>query len=153
MMHTKISFAIYILNIVHLCDAFAPAYQSRTILTTHISSVANVGEQSTTKSKFIDALDQPFDRITKGSTTRTQLLNDVINEKGGLPNPGSRESFASVAEGVWRVVYAPHMTFMSGLARGEFSVQVSLLFIILFLSISQYVLISHVMYIQYAPHT
>ena len=124
-MHTKISFAFYVLNIVHLCDAFAPAYQSRTILTTKISAVADVGEQSTTMSKFIDALDQPFDRITKGSTTRTQLLNDVINEKCGLQNPGSRESLASVAEGVWRVLYAPHMTFMSGLARGEFSVQVS----------------------------
>ena len=123
MTHKKILFAIYVLSI-HLCDAFAPAYQSRTILTTQISAVADVGEQST-KSKFIDALDQPFDRITKGSNTRTQLLNDVINEKGGLPNPGSRESFASVAEGVWRVIYAPHMTFMSGLARGEFSVQVS----------------------------
>ena len=65
-----------------MCDAFAPAYQPRTILTTQISAVADIGEQST-KSKFIDALDQPYDRITKGSNTRTQLLNDVINEKGG----------------------------------------------------------------------
>lgn len=93
---------------------------------THISSSASVEEHTTTKSKFLQSLDIPYD-LNKGSKERTKLLNDVIDTRGGLSNPGSQESFASVATGSWRVCYAPHMTFMSGLARGEFSVQVSLI--------------------------
>jgi len=78
-----------------------------------------------TKSKFLQSLDIPYD-LNKGSKERTKLLNDVIDTGGGLSNPGSQQSFKSVAPGSWRVCYAPHMTFMSGLAGGEFSVKVSL---------------------------
>ena len=91
---------------------------------THLPSSAIEGH-TTTKSKFLQSLDIPYD-LNKGSKERTKLLNDVIDTGGGLSNPGSQQSFKSVAPGSWRVCYAPHMTFMSGLARGEFSVLVSL---------------------------
>ena len=93
-------------------------------ISTHLLSSA-IEEDTTTKSKFLQSLDIPYE-LNKGSKERTKLLNDVIDAGGGLLNPGSQESFESVATGSWRVCYAPHMTFMSGLARGEFSVQVSL---------------------------
>lgn len=122
------------------CDAFVPV----SVETAVAASSVGVGEQTTrtnflaaldrpasaigeqtTRTKFLDVLDKPYD-LNKRTDTRTQLLNDVINKENGLPNPGSLESFASVAPGVWRVVYAPHMTIMAGLFQGELSVQYDL---------------------------
>ena len=80
---------------------------------------------STVKSKFIDSLDRSYD-LNKGSKERTGLLNDLIQNGHSIEHPGSQESFMPVAPGRWRVVYAPHMTTMSGLAGGEFSVQYDL---------------------------
>ena len=79
---------------------------------------------STTKADFVDSLDRPYDLNGEGAV-RTSLLDDVIRGNDGLADPGSSESFASVAPGTWRVVYAPHMTAMSGLLGGELSVRVS----------------------------
>ena len=113
------------------CDAFSPVHlRPRTavvdtqLLRSSAAATATVGEQKQTKAQFLDALDKPYD-MNKRSEDRTQLLNDVLDMEGGLANPGSEDSFSSVASGVWRVVYAPHMTIMAGLVQGEFSVQVS----------------------------
>jgi len=127
MKHQRLIFAIYVTVVSSICDAFTTGVcRSRFVVatSTHLSSSA-IEEHTTTKSKFLQSLDIPYD-LNKGSKERTKLLNDVIDTQDGLSNPGSQESFASVAPGSWRVCYAPHMTFMSGLARGEFSVKVSL---------------------------
>lgn len=89
------------------------------------SAAAVLGEEDTTKARFLESLDIPYD-LNARSETRTQLLNDVIDDRrgDGVPNPG--RDFASVAPGAWRVCYAPHMTIMAGLFRGEFSVQYDL---------------------------
>ncbi|KAL7536890.1 hypothetical protein ACHAXR_007464 [Thalassiosira sp. AJA248-18] len=106
------------------CDAFAPApHRKRTKAAAIQQAHANeavTGEK--TREKFLGTLDRPYDLNTR-SELRTQLLNDVIANGAGLPNPGSQESFGSVAPGSWRVCYAPHMTIMAGLFQGELSVQ------------------------------
>ena len=88
------------------------------------------------KSDFVDALDRPYD-LNVGSDARTSLLDGVVLGGGGLVDPGSRASFATVAPGVWRVVYAPHMTTIAGLLGCELSVRVSssrmcMFFVVLF---------------------
>ena len=102
------------------CDAFAPKSR-RAITKVSLQAASLVGEQA--KSQFLESLDEPYD-LNQRSETRTQLVNDIIDKCNGITNPGSQESFAAVAPGVWRVVYAPHMTIMAGLFQGEFSVQV-----------------------------
>jgi hypothetical protein len=79
---------------------------------------------ATTRDEFFDALDTPYS-LNGISESRTELVDDLIRFGGGLPNPGSRETFASVAPGSWDVVYAPHMTHISNLLGCELSVQVS----------------------------
>lgn len=112
------------------CDAFAPAAFSptphrRSRATSHVANAATSAVDTQIKNKFLASLDRPYDLNTR-SETRTQLLNDVIENQGGLSNPGSQKSFATVAPGMWRVCYAPHMTIMAGLFQGEFSVQYDL---------------------------
>lgn len=115
-----------ILMAIGACDAFTTISRPRNKLIVREAQSSVVGEQ--TKTAFLEALDvdRPYD-LNVRSEIRTKLLNEVI-DKGSLPggsgisNPGSDESFASVAPGSWRVVYAPHMTTMAGLLRGEFSV-------------------------------
>lgn len=108
------------------CDAFAPV-QLRPIrahrLATTIESEA-VGSDIDAKTIFLDTLDRPYD-LNEHGENRSNLLNALVDSGAGLSNPGSTESFASVAPGVWRVVYAPHMTTIAGLFHGELSVQVS----------------------------
>lgn len=107
------------------CDAFAPASR-RTINTHHAAATATTtAEEQIAKANFLEALDRPYD-LNTSSETRTQLLNDIMDKGSGLPNPGSQKSFSSVAAGVWRVVYAPHMTIMASLVRGELSVEYDL---------------------------
>ena len=138
LLHTQSEFLVYIMKhqrfifaicvvVVSICDAFTTGNcRSKTSVATSTYLSSSVIEEHTiTKSKFLQSLDIPYD-LNKGCKERAKLLNDVIDTGGGLSNPGSQESFQSVAPGSWRVCYAPHMTFMSGLARGEFSVQVSL---------------------------
>ena len=128
---------------IAVCDAFAPAPVSHRPRPTNganeaVQLAAAVAEAEI-KTNFFEALDRPYDLNTR-SKTRTQLLNDVIDGGGGLQNPGSRETFESVAEGTWRVCYAPHMTIMFGLFQGEVSVQVSSqgLDVIVFTSLRHY---------------
>jgi len=80
---------------------------------------------STVKSRFFNSLDCVND-LNKASKERTELLNDIIEKGDSVSNPGSRESFMPMAPGRWRVIYAPHMTTMAGLAGGQFSVQYDL---------------------------
>ena len=80
---------------------------------------------STVKSRFFNSLDCVND-LNKASKERTELLNDIIEKGDSVANPGSRESFLPMAPGRWRVIYAPHMTTMAGLAGGKFSVQYDL---------------------------
>ena len=104
------------------CDAFAPTHNHRTRSQALLSTA--IKAKATTVDDFLNTLDAPPGKINARSETRTNLLNNVIAE-GGLPNPGSKESFMGVAPGMWRVCYAPHMTKMAGLFQGEFSVEVS----------------------------
>lgn len=119
---------IAILALAVPCDAFSPVHHlpkvnvPAPIGVHHATSSGITGEQL--KTNFLESLDRPYN-LNKRSEQRTQLLNDVIVNGDGLPNPGSKESFSSVAPGVWRVCYAPHMTIMAGVFQGEFSVQVS----------------------------
>ncbi|KAL7528827.1 hypothetical protein ACHAWF_002724 [Thalassiosira exigua] len=86
---------------------------------------ATATEGQPTKAKFLGELDRPYD-LNERTKTRTSLLDDIITQGAGLPNPGSEESFALAAPGVWKVCYAPHMTTMAGLFQGEFSVEYDL---------------------------
>ena len=88
------------------------------------ATAAATATTATPKSDFFDALDRPYD-LNGGSVARTGLLDGVVRGGGGLVDPGSRGSFAPVAPGVWRVVYAPHMTTIAGLFGCELSVRVS----------------------------
>ena len=90
------------------------------------SSPRQISDSKTaSKRKFLDSLDHLND-LNQGSKDRTELLNNLIENGDSLSRPGSRDSFMSVAPGRWRVIYAPHMTTMSGLAGGKFSVQYDL---------------------------
>ena len=118
--------------VIATCDAFDPVFRfrhsTRARRLADIKSEAEADSASdkgrTTKTNFLDALDRPYD-LNAHSETRTNLLNALIHSEYGIANPGSKESFASVAPGVWRVVYAPHMTIIASLFRGGLSVQVS----------------------------
>jgi hypothetical protein len=108
------------------CDAFAPV-QLRPIRVHRLAATIKaeaVGSDINAKTSFLDSLDRPYD-LNEHGENRSNLLNALVDSGDGLSNPGSTESFASVAPGVWRVVYAPHMTTIAGLFRGELSVQVS----------------------------
>ena len=128
MKHMRVLVALILATVSS--DGFAPvSHRLRKKVVVSKAQAAAVGEQP--KAIFLETLDRdrPYD-LNARSETRTQLLNEVINKGslpggGGLSNPGSRASFASVAPGSWRVVYAPHMTIMAGLFQGELSVQVS----------------------------
>ena len=116
--------------IIASCDAFAPL-QLRPIRAHRlavIKSVAVAGSDNNAKTKFLGSLDRPYD-LNEHDENRTNLLNALADSGAGLSNPGSTESFALVAPGVWRVVYAPHMTTIAGFFRGELSVQVSWTFV------------------------
>lgn len=107
------------------CDALAPVQlrRIRAHRLAEIKSEAVAGSDNSAKTKFLDSLDRPYD-LNEHGENRTNLLNALIDSGAGLSNPGSTGSFASVAPGIWRVVYAPHMTTIAGLFHGELSVQV-----------------------------
>jgi len=96
------------------------------------------------KGSFLRSLDS-WDSLNAAGGDRSALLDTLIknrrevdqimdddstvgkkDERKGSPSlrrPGSCEAFSVVAPGTWDVIYAPHMTFMAGLAGGEFQVQ------------------------------
>ncbi len=114
------------LDAYNQCTTFLREFfSSSSLRVVDATKSAAMKSSSTLKSRFLDSLDRSYD-LNKGSKERTGLLNDLIQNGDSIEHPGSQESFMPVAPGRWRVVYAPHMTTMSGLAGGEFSVQYDL---------------------------
>lgn len=70
---------------------------------------------------FINSLDSPSSSssISINNNNKIELLNDITEERTNLLSnliktnpillPGSTESFATIAPGVWKVIYAPHI--------------------------------------------
>mmetsp|Transcript_9031 Transcript_9031/g.11652 ORF Transcript_9031/g.11652 Transcript_9031/m.11652 type:complete len:309 (-) Transcript_9031:537-1463(-) len=99
----------------------------------------------TDKLIFLESLDQ-LNTLNPASQQRTSLLNTMIQQKTivddvknvkvnddidvtsstSLKNPGDADSFSKVAQGTWKVIYAPHMTTISSLFNGSFDVSYSL---------------------------
>lgn len=98
----------------------------------------------TDKDLFLESLDA-LDTLNVASKERTHLLNQMIQSKQeverininnksqtsqerryvpsqSLLNPGRLSSFSNVATGTWKVIYAPHMTTISGTVGGTFDV-------------------------------
>lgn len=113
----------------------------RSLLLATSSTDEKAGQLGTNKESFLQSLDNNY-TLNQASKERTSLLNKMISEKIttenlnkktngetdgsevptlSLMNPGSE--YASVAPGLWKVVYAPHMTTISGLFGGSFDVQ------------------------------
>ncbi len=106
------------------CDAFAlPAGPSSKTNQFNLFGAGSTEalHSSTRKTAFLECLELPFD-LNPRSEERTKLLNELMDGGGSFANPGSEETFALTAPGVWKVVYAPHMTIMAGLFQGKFSV-------------------------------
>jgi hypothetical protein len=103
-------------------------------------------KQSTKSDKhvFLESLDR-WNTLNTASIERTSLLNQMIQSKKevlrlnrinssplspkqtsvpaqSLMNPGRLSSFSMVANGTWKVIYAPHMTTISGIFGGTFDV-------------------------------
>eukprot|EP01082_Thalassiosira_pseudonana_P006434 g6053.t1 g6053 contig20:696970-697845(+) len=112
----------------HGCEAFVPLFLQRVGLSSdELCGVrsTHLAAEDSAKNRFLESLDNQYD-LNQSSVLRTQLLNDLIVDGNGLANPASNAAFAPVASGVWRVVYAPHITTIAGLFGGEFSVQYDL---------------------------
>ena len=95
-------------------------------------------DSDSVKAQFLESLEN-LDKLNQASKDRTALVSKMINEKVltsnlranlkkngmdySLAKPGSKQSFEQVAAGTWKVIYAPHMTTISGLFGGNFDVQ------------------------------
>jgi hypothetical protein len=73
---------------------------------------------TSSKNRFIQALDNP-NAFNIAKKERTQLVAEMIQENP-VPAPGSTSSFAPLAVGKWRIVYAPHISVMGQIFRGSF---------------------------------
>lgn len=96
------------------CDAFCPTIRSF-VKQTQRCAVKQPRQE------FLDSLSLPYE-LNENNPSRTQLLKKLIESEskpGGssLANPGGVETFAAVAPGAWKVVYAPHMTIAAGLLK------------------------------------
>lgn len=74
--------------------------------------------QPASKNEFLRNLDDPtaFNAATKD---RTRLVAEMTKENP-VEAPGSTSSFAPLAEGTWRIVYAPHIDIMGRIFQGKF---------------------------------
>ena len=111
-----------------------------------MASTSTEETMGTNKQNFLQSLDK-LDTLNKASNERTSLLNRMITEKVittdlngkinnddegivvptlSLDKPGSDSTFSAVAPGTWKVIYAPHMTTISGFFGGNFDVQYTL---------------------------
>lgn len=92
------------------------------------------------KDAFLSSLDH-LDTLNQHNKDRTRLLQEMMDSKVEIPitdytisgdastspdvsieNPGAWQSMQPVAEGTWKVVYAPHMTSMADLGGGTLDV-------------------------------
>ena len=90
---------------------------------------------SSAKDRFVASLTD-LDTLNQHDKDRTRLLQEMIDSKVEVPiqeykrsgsnasieNPGLWQSMQPVAKGTWKVVYAPHMTTMAGIAGGSLDV-------------------------------
>jgi hypothetical protein len=111
-----------------------------------IASSSTEQRVGTNKQMFLQSLDT-LNTLNQASKKRTELLDKMISEKvttkdlnnalttseadgilptASLENPGLESIFSSVAPGTWKVIYAPHMTTIAGIAGGKFDVQYTL---------------------------
>jgi hypothetical protein len=91
---------------------------SFSILESFAAKTANPEASSPTKTAFLDGLD---DRLgfNKATKERTDLVK-ALTLDNPTQSPGSTGSFSPLAVGTWRIVYAPHISTMGGLAGGVF---------------------------------
>jgi hypothetical protein len=73
---------------------------------------------TTTKDILLQKLDDP-QTFNSANKERTQLVADLTKENP-VDAPGSTQSFAPLACGTWRIVYAPHIYTMGSLLQGSF---------------------------------
>jgi len=75
-------------------------------------------QQSQEKATFLTSLNREnaFNTATK---QRTELLNSMVTTNP-TTRPGSVDSFQNIAPGTWQIVYAPHISTLSGLLAGSF---------------------------------
>ncbi len=124
-----------------------PFISSSSLKASHITlkaaqeeTLASMGNH---KEKFLKSLDR-VDSLNEATKERTKMVQEMIDNKmivsveqwmedneviqssdscKSLEKPGLRETFDSVAQGNWKVLYAPHMTTIGNLFGGGFDVQ------------------------------
>lgn len=111
-----------------------PKTRATSLSMTPTSSVKNTVLCTSAKDTFLSSLDT-LDRLNTHHKDRTRLLQEMIDSRVEIPiqdylkdststnnvsiqNPGQWESMQMIAQGTWKVIYAPHMTIMAGLAGG-----------------------------------
>jgi len=92
------------------------------------------------KETFLNSLEHD-NKLNKHTNERSFLLRKLLYNKqvqpsstftsspsspNSIQNPGSLESIQTVASGLWKVIYAPHMTTMANIGGGELDVQYDL---------------------------
>jgi hypothetical protein len=71
------------------------------------------------KSAFLNSLDKT-DNFNTASKTRTEILNDLV-AANPTKRPGAGDVFSPIACGTWKIIYAPHISTLSGLVGGSFN--------------------------------
>lgn len=79
-------------------------------------SVSKVNNNNNVKKSFYDALDD-HKKLNEASSDRTTFVQK-LTESNPTNCPGSTKSFAPIAVGTWRVIYAPHITTLSKILLG-----------------------------------
>jgi len=118
--------------------------QIQHVQTTMSSSTASNDSKTTftnnDKETFLNSLEHD-NKLNKHTNERSFLLRKLLYNKqvqpsstftsslsspNSIQNPGSLESIQTVASGLWKVIYAPHMTTMANIGGGELDVQYDL---------------------------
>lgn len=89
-------------------------------------AASRVQEAAGLKQELLAALRRPSPPPipdSSGSKARSQAIDDLLDRLCALnptPRPGSTAAFAPLAEGTWRVAFAPHIAKLSTLAGVTF---------------------------------
>lgn len=107
-------------NTVHVdCfQTFSFLYRHPRLKTPATTRRNAIPENPIAKTTFFESLNHESSFNT-ASKSRTDLLNDMIITNP-TEQPGSLSSFESIAPGTWRIIYAPHISTLSGLLGGSF---------------------------------
>jgi hypothetical protein len=103
------------LQVIALVSAGVDSFN---ILESFTAKKTNPKPSSATKTSFLDGLDDRL-AFNKPTKERTELVKALTLENP-TQSPGSTGSFSPFAVGTWRIVYAPHISTMGGLAGGAF---------------------------------